>query len=157
MADPPRPPPRSPGSEYAEAIKGVLEGAATRDAPTKGKPAPRRRPGKVVWALVVILLGSPWAVWENYRYFRPPGPPPVEVQERAARVMMFSAAQALEQQRRTRGSLPANLSGLLLPHADWAYVRSDTGYVLTVTLPGTTLSYRSGEDYRELLRDAGVR
>ena len=70
--------------------------------------------------------------------------------------MMFSAAQAVEQYRRQQGALPEDLSRLILPDASWQYVHSDTGYVLSVTMPNTSLSYRSGEDYRQLLREAGV-
>ena len=145
------------GSEYAETIKAVLEGAATRDDPQKGKPkrrGPRR--SKLPWMIAIVLLAAPYAVWENYRYLQHPEPPPADAQQRAARVMMFSAAQAVEQYRRQQGALPEDLSRLILPDASWQYVHSDTGYVLSVTMPNTSLSYRSGEDYRQLLREAGV-
>lgn len=155
---PPSSQPVATGKEYADALKGVLASTAAEKKPGRDeKKAPGRRSTSAPMLILFIGVGAPYAAWENYRYSLPPEPPSVAMQERAARVMMFSAVQLVEEQRRMRGILPAEVASLPLPRADWLYARADTGYTLSVTLPGTTLSFQSGEDHRRFLREAGVK
>lgn len=64
---------------------------------------------------------------------------------------MFTAVYNVEEYRKARGSLPADISLVSPPKGDWEYVRADTGYTIYLSFPDVVLSYRSGQDYQRLL------
>ena len=151
-------PDQAAGSEYADAISGMLEGRH-RVVPSPQARGPRPT-GKgwhaVVWLMALGLVG--WAGWGLYDYYlRPVAPPLPESQRMAGRIMLFNAVRAIEAERQEAGALPRDLSGLVLPRGNFEYVLADTGYSLQLTLPDVLLSHRSGEDVQRLLWDAGVR
>jgi hypothetical protein len=104
------------GSEYADAVRAVLERAAQADAAQNAIEEPRRpvlTAAPVVASLaVVFVLVAGW----NVRQWRAtPEPPSPQETEAALDVSVLAAGQAVETYRREYGAFPASLQELGFP------------------------------------------
>ncbi len=145
------------GDQYRDALTAVLDDVSASRHREGAQSKRRGIRGRTTFLVLLALMGMGAGAWANYQYSLPPDPPPPGSQQRAAAVMMFSAVMAVERHRQTTGELPAAISALNLPRADWSYLPVDTGYTLIVSLPDASVTHRSGEDALRLLSAAGVR
>jgi hypothetical protein len=117
--------PNSSGSEYADAVRGVLEraaeieGAAAEHA-TPSEPFLHRTP--IVLTVFVTFVGViGFNVWLTRRPQVPPVPPRVE--EATAQVSAMIATQVVETFQEENEKLPDSLDELGLPEEQFDYVR----------------------------------
>ena len=153
-------PERAHGKEYADALSSLLSEGAKREAATVEESAgarSERKGGKRPIVMVLLFTLFFVAGWSVYQYLRPPEPPSAETQQRAGRIMLFHAVQAIEVHRASRGALPSHLSLLDIPEGDYEYLRADTGYTVYLTMPDAVVIFRSGTDPASLLDQAGIR
>jgi len=155
MADRGAPP---SGSDYADAMRGVLERAAEVDgahgitASTKG-PLLSRPP--VVASVFIVFVGVMVFNLQSSRRKIPPIPPQAEAA--AAQISVMIGTQVVEAYREEHGELPASLEDVGLEDEAYVYSRSSDGHFeLGAAVGSTRVRYDSREGPVSLLRAMGL-
>jgi hypothetical protein len=137
-------------STVSDIVQQVKDEKAAERARKQQEIANRRRKERRRWlwlgAAVLVFLISLAVMLPRWRQ---PIPPPSGAEAlRQGRETVAFAAQLVEQYRATHGVIPADLADVTIPLPGVRYrpVRDGAGYVLTLTIEGTVLEYRSGED-----------
>jgi hypothetical protein len=149
----PDPQQRPSGSEYADAIKGVLERAAVADqdfVTVPRKPLLTRPP--VVAAVAVGFLAMLALNLFNFR--RSPPQPPIQVQEATAQVSLLLAVHMIQTFQEEHGQLPGSLDDIGLSADEFTYSITGGGHFLVVAGRGeATFLYDSREGPENILGD----
>jgi hypothetical protein len=131
----------SAASDY---VADILKQDAADRASTRVPPPRRKQLGR--WLVVLVPVFVALTAWNVIRLT---GSREVATQAEEAAATRFSiylVAQEIEAYRREHGVLPPSLEDFNADIEGITFTPVDTGYVLSGTVAGETITYRSGSD-----------
>jgi hypothetical protein len=106
----------------------------------------------VVCLLVLVAVTS----WNIMQIFRVPAAVSLVIEEESARLLIYLAAQAIDEYRDSTKTLPTSLDAIGVDQSAIEYEMIDSTYTLTAVVGPTTLTYRDGDELSRF-RDAYTR
>jgi hypothetical protein len=131
----------SAASDY---VADILKRDAADRASTRVAPPPRRQFGR--WLVVLVPVFVALTAWNVIRMTRSPEVATPAEMAAATRFSIYLVAQEVEAYRREHGMLPSSLEAINADIEGVTFEPVDTGYVLSGTVAGETITYRSGAD-----------
>jgi hypothetical protein len=133
----------SAAKDYVADILKQDAAAAAERASVRVRP-PRKQFGR--WLIVLAPVFVALTAWNVIRLTRSPELVTPTEEAAAIRFSIYLVAQEIEGYRREHGVLPPSLEEINADIEGVTYSPADTGYVLSGTAAGETITYRSGAD-----------
>jgi hypothetical protein len=127
----------------ADILKKDAAEAAER-ASQRRQPPRRRQPRR--WLVVLVPVFVALTAWNVIRLTRSPEVATPGEEAASARFSVYLVAQEVEAYRRANGALPSSLEDINADIEGITFQPADTGYTLSASVDGETITYRSGAD-----------
>ncbi len=125
-------------------VADILKQDAAQRASAPVRPVPRTQLGR--WLVVLAPVFVALTAWNVIRLTRSPEVVTQAEEAAATRFSIYLVAQEIEAYRREHGVLPPSLEEINADIEGVTFAPVDTGYVLSGTVAGETITYRSGAD-----------